>query len=97
MKVKKLLHDRVLVKLDPTDDTTDGGIVLPDKAAKRQQYGTVVAIGPGTYDNTGNLVPMQVQPEDRVMIEEFGDHDITLDGHPHRIVRDRTVIMVIDQ
>lgn len=40
------LGDRVLVLPDKWQETTKGGIVLPDTVKTRSQRGTVVAIGP---------------------------------------------------
>ncbi len=45
--------NRVLVKPDKIDDTTDGGIYIPQSVTDRHQqsatYGTVVALGPDCF------------------------------------------------
>jgi chaperonin GroES len=41
----KPFGDRVLVQRLADNNTTKGGIILPDSAKKKTQYGTVIAIG----------------------------------------------------
>ena len=47
MKINPL-DDRIVVKADDAEETTAGGIVLPDAAKEKPQRGTVVAVGPRT-------------------------------------------------
>ena len=46
MKINPL-DDRVVVRPNEAEETTAGGIVLPDAAKEKQQRGTVLAVGPG--------------------------------------------------
>jgi hypothetical protein len=43
----KPLYDRVLVKRLESEQMTAGGIIIPDTAQEKTQYGTVVATGDG--------------------------------------------------
>jgi chaperonin GroES len=45
--------DRLLIKPTDRKRQTAGGILLPDSAKQDTTSGTVIAIGPGTYDPEG--------------------------------------------
>ena len=52
--------DRVLVKPNVEEEKTAGGIVLPDTAKERPQWGEVIAVGAGKWDESGkNRIPMK--------------------------------------
>jgi chaperonin GroES len=51
------LEDRVIVKVLEEEERTFSGIVLPDTAKEKPQKATVLAVGPGRYDE-GKLVPI---------------------------------------
>ena len=52
MKIKPL-NDRVLVLRIDEDETTAGGIIIPDTAKEKPQEGKVVAVGPGKVNEKG--------------------------------------------
>ena len=58
------LHDRVLVKRVEEENKTKGGIIIPDTAKEKPMQGEVLAVGPGTRDEDGNLVALDVKPGD---------------------------------
>ena len=47
------LHDRVVVKRIDAEETTKGGIIIPDSAKEKPSQGEVVAVGPGGRDEAG--------------------------------------------
>src|SRR5690606_36547666 len=61
------LHDRVLVRRIEEEETTAGGIIIPDTAKEKPIQGEVIAVGPGARDEAGNLVPLEVKRGDRVL------------------------------
>jgi len=52
----KPLNDRVIVKAITAEETTRGGIVLPDTAKEKPQEGEVVAVGPGKLMDSGKIL-----------------------------------------
>ena len=50
----KPLADRVVVEAAPAEEMSSGGIILPDTAQEKPQQGTVVAVGPGKINDSGN-------------------------------------------
>jgi chaperonin GroES len=61
------LHDRVLVRRDPPESRSKGGIVIPDVGKEKALTGTVIAVGPGTEWADGVFHKTQLTPGDRVM------------------------------
>jgi chaperonin GroES len=53
----KPIGDWVLVKAQPTDDISEGGIIVPDSCKKDGCKMTIVAVGEGSENN-----PMQFEP-----------------------------------
>lgn len=41
------INDRVLIRPDPTETQSPGGITIVESAQEKPQIGTVVAVGPG--------------------------------------------------
>jgi chaperonin GroES len=64
----KPLHDRVIVKVEETEKTTESGLILTQTSQEKSNRGMVVATGPGIRDN-GELVPLTVKEGDFVMFE----------------------------
>ncbi|HEY3281443.1 MAG TPA: co-chaperone GroES [Armatimonadota bacterium] len=76
----KPLGDKVVVKATEGEETTAGGIVLPDSAKKKPQEGEVVAVGPGRVLDTGERKPMSVKVGDKVVYAKYGGNEVTVDG-----------------
>ena len=71
------LSNYVLVKKDEEKEVSNGGIILTDAVKEKPSTGTVIAVGPGKYcEQTGNLIPMQVKPGDRVFFLRLGGQRI---------------------
>ncbi|CAN1306779.1 20 kDa chaperonin, chloroplastic, partial [Linum perenne] len=71
----KPLGDRVLVKIKKGEETTSGGIFLPDSAQTKPQGGEVVAVGPGSLDDEGNRTPVPVSPGNTVLYSKYAGND----------------------
>jgi len=91
-------EDRVLIIEDAPEEVTSGGIILPQQSQKRTQIGTVVAVGPGkTSEYTGQLLPMNFSPNDRVVITKFGGTEIEHDGVKYQVMRQADVMMKLPE
>ncbi len=62
----KPLGDRLVVKPMEAEETTAGGIVLPDTAKEKPQKGEVIAAGPGKLLDSGKIEPMEVKVGDTI-------------------------------
>jgi chaperonin GroES len=66
------LGDRVIVEPIEQEETTASGIVLPESAKEKPQRGTVVAAGPGRFDDDGEeRIPMEVAVGDVVIYAQY--------------------------
>jgi len=90
------LDDRMLVRQAEPDETTTGGIILPDSAKEKPQRGTVVALGPGKLLDSGARGEMCVSIGDQVFYGKYAGTEIELEGETYVIVRENDVLAVID-
>lgn len=88
------LYDRVLVRRVEEEDTTPGGIIIPDAAKEKAQTGKVIAVGKGRITQEGAVVPMQVKEGDHIF---FGKYSGTEAGHDHLIIREDEILGVIEK
>ena len=91
----KPLEDRILVRPEESEETTVSGIVIPDTAKEKPQEGTVLAVGPGRYTDSGQLIPLEVQAGDRVIYSKYGGTEIKLEGEELLILSGRDVLAVV--
>jgi len=87
--------DRVLVKPNVEEERTAGGIVLPDTAKERPQWGEVIAVGAGKWDESGkNRIPMEVKVGDKVVFAKYGGTEVKVDGEEYLILRESDILAV---
>ena len=93
----KPLEDRVVVKVDEeAEQKTASGLVIPDTAKEKPQQGTIVAVGPGKRsEQTGELVPLDVNEGDTVLFSKYGGTEVKLEGEEYLILSARDVLAVI--
>lgn len=89
----KPLHDRVLVKRIEKEDTTPGGIIIPDAAKEKAQTGKVIAVGQGRITSEGKIVPMAVKAGDMIF---FGKYSGTEAGDEYLIVREDEILGIVE-
>ena len=89
------LHDRVVVKRIEAEEKTAGGIIIPDTAKEKPQQGEVVAVGPGGRDETGKLIPIDVQTGDRVLFGKWSGTEVKIDGIEYLIMKESDLMGVL--
>jgi chaperonin GroES len=95
MKIKPL-HDRVIVKRIEEEETTKGGIIIPDTAKEKPIEGKVLAVGSGKVLDNGKKQPLEVKEGDRVLFGKYAGTDIKIDGEEHLIMREDDIIAIIE-
>ncbi len=90
------LHNRLIVRRITEDETTAGGIIIPDTAKEKPQQADVAAIGPGKRDDKGNIIKMDVQKGDRVLFSKYSGSEVSLDGDEHLIITEDDVLAVLE-
>lgn len=88
------LGDRIVAKRVAEQETTKGGIVLPDSAKERPQEAEVMAVGPGRLLDNGTRIPPQVKVGDRIVFTKYGGTELKLQGEEYIILRESDILAV---
>jgi chaperonin GroES len=88
----KPLGDRLIVEVLEEEETTVSGIVLPDTAKEKPQRGRVLAVGPGSRDENGKYVPLDVEDGDEVVFSKYGGTEIKVGTDEYLILRESDVL-----
>lgn len=89
------LHDRVLVRRIEGDETTKGGLIIPDTAKEKPQEDEVVSVGAGGRREDGKRIPMDVKAGDRILFGKWSGSEIKLDGEDLLIMKESDILGVI--
>ena len=89
------LHDRVLVKRVESEEKTAGGIIIPDTAKEKPMEGEVVAIGSGTRNETGSLIPLDVKAGDRILFGKWSGTEIKVAGQDYLVMKESDIMGII--
>ena len=94
MKVKPL-GDKLLVKRLTEEETSKGGIILPDSAKEKPLEADIVALGTGKLTDDGKTIPFNVTEGDRVLIGKYSGTDVKYDGEDYLILREEDILAII--
>ena len=95
MKIKPLA-DKVLVKSDEaSEETSTGGIIIPDTAKEKPHRGEVVAMGPGRTDENGKIVKMNVKVGDKVLYSKYGGTELEYEGEKYLIMSESDILAIL--
>ncbi len=95
MKLKPL-DDRVVVIPQEAEETTAGGIVLPETAKEKPMMGKVVSVGPGKMLDDGKRAKMSVKKNDVVLYGKYGGSEVEIDGKEYKILRESEILGIVE-
>jgi|TARA_B110001450_G_scaffold119679_1_gene112831 chaperonin GroES len=95
MKLRPL-HDKVLVKRTEEEETSSGGIILSGSAKEKPSQGEVISVGPGKKNDSGDVMPVNVNAGDTVIFGQYGGNEIKLDGEDFLILSESDIFGVIE-
>jgi len=95
MKIKPL-HDRVIVKRVEEEQTTKGGIIIPDTAKEKPAEGLIIAVGNGKLSDDGTRQALEVKEGDKVLFGKYAGTEIKINGEEHLIMREDEIIAIIE-
>lgn len=95
MKIRPL-NDRVLVKRIDEEDTTSGGIIIPDSAKEQQAEGEIIAVGPGKKDDKGHVIPLDLKAGEKVIFSKYAGTEVKVGGEEQLIMREEDILAVIE-
>ena len=95
MKIKPL-YDRVIVSRIEEQETTKGGIIIPDSAKEKPAEGKITAVGDGKTLENGEKQALIVKVGDRVLFGKYAGTEIDIDGEEQLIMREDDIIAIVE-
>jgi chaperonin GroES len=95
MKIRPL-QDRIIVKRVDGEETSKGGIIIPDSAKEKPQEGKVIAVGKGKVNDDGKLQALDVKKGDKILFSKYSGTEINIEGEEHLIIREDDVLGVVE-
>jgi chaperonin GroES len=90
--VIKPLDDRIVVIRTEPEQTTSGGIFLPENAKEKPQQGKVLAVGPGKLLDNGERAKPDLAVGDLVLFGKYSGAELTVDGQDVVILKESDVL-----
>lgn len=90
------LGDKIVVKRTEAEETTEGGIVLPDSSREKPQEGKVLSVGNGRLLSDGTRTGLQVQEGDRVVFTSYAGTEIELNGDQLLIMSENDILAIME-
>jgi len=90
------LSDRVLVQRVEENETTKGGIIIPDTAKEKPQMAKVVSVGAGKLKDDGSRVSPQVKSGNTILMSKYAGTDVKIDGDDFVILREDDILGIVE-
>ena len=91
----KPLRDKVVVERSEAEEKTTGGIVLPDTARDKPKQGVVVAAGPGSVLENGEVKPLEVKKGDKILFSSYAGSEVKVDGKEYLIMSESEILAIV--
>jgi len=89
------LHDRVVIERIDAEAKSAGGVIIPDTAQEKPQQGTVIAVGPGGRDESGKLIPIDLNVGERILFGKWSGTEVKIDGVEYLIMKESDIMGVL--
>jgi len=96
MRIKPLYDKIVVERFEEKEEKTPSGIIIPDTAKEKPQFGKVVAVGPGRLLDNGDLKPLSVKEGDVVLFNKYAGNEVEVDGKTYLVMSEDEVLAVIE-
>jgi chaperonin GroES len=90
------LYDRILVERVELEETTKGGIILPDTAKEKPQQGKVIAVGQGKKTEDGKIIPLEVKAGTMILFGKYSGSEVKIEGTEYLIMREEDVLGIVE-
>ena len=90
------LNDRLIVKRVKQEETTAGGIVIPDNAKEKPIEGEIVAIGKGKLLDNGDVRPLDLKVGNVVLFGKFAGTEVKVESEEYLVLREDDVMGVVE-
>lgn len=91
------LHDRVVIRRAEGDLKSRGGIIIPDTAKEKPQEGEVIAVGLGSRDESGTLIPLDVKAGDFILFGKWSGTAVRIDGEDLLIMKEADIMGIVEK
>jgi len=91
----KPLYDRIMVERVEAETKTAGGIILHDSAQEKPMRGRVIAVGDGTTNNDGKVIPLAIKTGDVVLFAKWGGTEIKMNNKEYLIMKESDVLAIV--
>ena len=93
----KPLSDHILIEPVKEEEKTKFGILLPETASKEKpEEGIVIAVGPGKKTEDGKIIPVSVNPGQKVLFTKYGPNEIKVEDKEYLIAREDDILAIIE-
>ncbi|MCG5484259.1 MAG: co-chaperone GroES [Sinorhizobium meliloti] len=89
------LLDRVVIRRAEGNIKSKGGIIIPDTAKEKPQEGEVIAVGPGSRDDSGKLIPLDVKIGDTILFGKWSGTEVKIDGEDLLIMKESDIMGIV--
>jgi chaperonin GroES len=90
------LGNRVLAKRLDEEETTKGGIIIPDTAKEKPQEGKVIAVGSGKRDKNGKIQPLDIKKGDKILFSTYAGTEIKVGGEDRLILNEEDILGILE-
>lgn len=90
------LHDRVLVRRLEQEETTKGGIIIPDTVKEKPMEGEVLAVGTGNRADNGTLTPLDVKVGDHIIFNKWSGTEIAVQTETLLVMKESDIMGVLE-
>ena len=87
----KPLGTRVVIKKVEAEEKTQGGIILTSSAKEQPQMAEVVAVGPGTKDES-----MEVKVGEKVIFSKYAGTEVKYQGEEYTIMSQSDILATVE-
>lgn len=91
----KPILDRVLIKMEETEETTKSGIILSANSKEKPQIAEVIEVGPGG-EVDGKEVKMFIKKGDKVIASKYAGTEVKYDGKEYIILKQSDILAIVE-
>ena len=91
------LFNAVIVKPFESEETTYGNIIVPDLGKEKNEFGEVVAVGPGMHTQTGTFINTTLKVGDKVVLPTMGFTKLPYNGEEYYVGPENQVLAKVNK
>ena len=91
----KPVLDRVLIKMEETEETTKSGIILSANSKEKPQIAEVIEVGPGG-EVDGKEIKMFLKKGDKVIASKYAGTEVKFEGTEYIILRQSDILAIVE-